>query len=129
MVAKDIMTRDVITASPSLSVKELAMLMIKNQISGLPVADESGKIVGLVSEADIIGKKGKQVQAIMSREVFSVTEDASIEQIAQLMTTHRIKRVPVMNDGRLVGIVSRADIVNTIAMGDNLALHTPVYDL
>jgi CBS domain-containing protein len=129
MVAKDIMTRDVITASPSLSVKELAVLMIKNQISGLPVADESGKIVGLVSEADIIAKKGKQVQAIMSQQVFSVTEETPIEEIAQLMTTQRIKRVPVMNDGRLVGIVSRADIVNTIAMGDNLALHTPVYDL
>jgi CBS domain-containing protein len=123
------MTRDVITARPSLSVKELAMLMVKNQISGLPVSDEAGKIIGLVSEADIIAKKGKNVQAIMSQQVFSVTEETSIEEIAQLMTTHRIKRVPVMNGGKLVGIVSRADIVNTIAMGDNVALHTPVYDL
>jgi CBS domain-containing protein len=129
MVARDIMTRDVITARPSLSVKELAMLMVKNQISGLPVSDEAGKIIGLVSEADIIAKKGKNVQAIMSQQVFSVTEETSIEEIAQLMTTHRIKRVPVMNGGKLVGIVSRADIVNTIAMGDNVALHTPVYDL
>jgi CBS domain-containing protein len=129
MLAKDIMTRDVITASPALSIKELAQLLIKNQISGVPVADEQGKIVGLVSEADIIAKKGKQVQAIMSQQVYSVTEETSVEEIAQLMTTHRIKRVPVMNDGRLVGIVSRADIVNTIAMGENLALHTPVYDL
>jgi CBS domain-containing protein len=129
MVAKDIMTRDVITASPALSVKELAMLLIKNQISGVPVADEHGKIVGLVSEADIIAKKGKQVQAIMSQQIVSVAEEASVEEIAQLMTTHRIKRVPVMNHGRLVGIVSRADIVNSIAMGENLALHTPVYDL
>jgi CBS domain-containing protein len=129
MVARDIMTRDVITASPELAVKELAMLLIKNQISGVPVADEHGKIIGLVSEADLIAKKGKQVQAIMSQQVFSVAEEASVEEIARLMTTHRIKRVPVMNDGKLVGIVSRADIVNTIAMGENLALHTPVYDL
>jgi CBS domain-containing protein len=129
MVARDIMTRDIITASPELSVKELAMLLIKNQISGVPVADENGKIVGLVSEADIIAKKGKQVQAIMSQQVFTVAEEASVEEIAQLMTRHRIKRVPVMNDGKLVGIVSRADIVNTIAMGENFALHTPVYDL
>jgi CBS domain-containing protein len=129
MVAKDIMTRDVITASPALSIKELAMLLIKNQISGVPVADENGRIIGLVSEADIIAKKGKQVQAIMSQQVFSVAEEASVEEIARLMTTQRIKRVPVMNDGKLVGIVSRADIVNTIAMGENLALHTPVYDL
>jgi CBS domain-containing protein len=129
MVAKDIMTRDVITASPALSIKELAQLFIKNQVSGVPVADEQGNIIGLVSEADIIAKKGKQVQAIMSQQVYSVTEDTSVEEIAQLMTTRRIKRVPVMNGGRLVGIVSRADIVNTIAMGENLALHTPVYDL
>jgi CBS domain-containing protein len=129
MVARDIMTRDVITARPSLSVKELAMLMVKNQISGLPVSDEAGKIIGLVSEADIIAKKGKNVQAIMSQQVFSVSEETSVEEIAQLMTTHRIKRVPVMNGAKLVGIVSRADIVNTIAMGDNVALHTPVYDL
>jgi CBS domain-containing protein len=129
MRAKDIMTREVITASPELSVRQLAMLLVKNQISGVPVADEHGEIVGLVSEADIIAKRGKQVQAIMSQKVFSVDEDASIEEIAQLMTTHRIKRVPVMKQGKLVGIVSRADIVNTIAMGENLALHTPVYDL
>jgi CBS domain-containing protein len=129
MVAKDIMTRDVITASPALTVKELAQLLIKNQISGVPVADERGDIIGLVSEADILGKKGKQVQAIMSQRVYSVKEDTSVEEIAQLMTTQRIKRVPVMNGGKLVGIVSRADIVNTIAMGENLALHTPVYDL
>jgi len=129
MQAKDIMTRDVITVSPSLPVKELAMLLIKNQVSGVPVADETGKIIGLVSEADIIAKKGKQVQSIMSEQVFSVSEEASIEEIARLMTTRRIKRVPIMNNGKLVGIVSRADIVNSIAMGDNLALHTPIYDL
>lgn len=129
MQAKDIMTRDVITVGPSLPVKELAMLLIKNQVSGVPVADKTGKIIGLVSEADIIAKKGKQVQSIMSEQVFSVSEEASVEEIARLMTTRRIKRVPVMNNGKLVGIVSRADIVNTIAMGDNLALHTPVYDL
>ena len=129
MQAKDIMTRDVITVSPSLPVKELAMLLIKNQVSGVPVADETGKIIGLVSEADIIAKKGKQVQSIMSEQVFSLSEQASVEEIARLMTTRRIKRVPIMNNGKLVGIVSRADIVNSIAMGDNLALHTPIYDL
>ena len=129
MQAKDIMTRDVITVRPSLPVKELAMLLIKNQVSGVPVADETGKIIVLVSEADINAKKGKQVQSIMSEQVFSLSEEASVEEIARLMTTRRIKRVPIMNNGKLVGIVSRADIVNSIAMGENLALHTPIYDL
>ena len=62
MIAKDIMTRDVITVSPTMTVKKLAMTLIKNQISGAPVADKNGKIVGIVSESDIVAKKGKQVR-------------------------------------------------------------------
>jgi CBS domain-containing protein len=129
MNAKDIMTRDIITVNPSMKVKDLAMTLIKNQISGAPVASKDGKIVGVVSEADIIGKKGKDVRAIMSKKVISVTEDASVEEIAQLMTTHTIKRLPVMNGAAIVGIVSRADIVSAIAQGEHVAIHTPIYDL
>lgn len=129
MNAKDIMTRDIITVSPTMKVKDLAMTLIKNQISGAPVASTDGKIVGVVSEADIIAKKGKDVRAIMSKKVISVTEDASVEEIAQLMTTHAIKRLPVMNAGKIVGIVSRADIVSAIAQGEHIAIHTPIYDL
>jgi CBS domain-containing protein len=129
MIAKQIMTRDVITVNPRLPVKTLAQLLIKNQISGAPVADEKGKIVGVVSEADILAKKGKVVKAIMQGKVISVGEETPVEKMAQLMTTHRIKRLPVMNNGRLVGIVSRADIVNAIALGEHVAVQTPVYDL
>ena len=129
MNAKDIMTRDIITVSPTMKVKDLAMTLIKNQISGAPVASKDGKIVGVVSEADIIAKKGNDVRAIMSKKVISVAEDASVEEIAQLMTTHAIKRLPVMKDGAIVGIVSRADIVSAIAQGHHVAIHTPIYDL
>ena len=129
MNAKDIMTRDIITVSPTMKVKDLAMTLIKNQISGAPVASKDGTIVGVVSEADIIAKKGKDVRSIMSKKVISVAEDASVEEIAQLMTTHAIKRLPVMNEGKLCGIVSRADIVSAIAQGEHVAMHTPVYDL
>jgi len=129
MNAKDIMTRDIITVGPTMSVKSLAMTLIKNQISGAPVAAKNGKIVGVVSEADIIAKKGKDVRAIMSKKVINVSEDASVEEIAQLMTTHAIKRLPVMTNGKLVGIVSRADIVSAIAQGKHIAIHTPIYDL
>jgi len=129
MNAKEIMTRDIITVSPSMKVKDLAMTLIKNQISGAPVANKDGKILGVVSEADIISKKGKDVRAIMSKKVISVTEDATVEQVAQLMTTHAIKRLPVMNGAAIVGIVSRADIVSAIAQGEHVAIHTPVYDL
>lgn len=129
MFAKDIMTRDVITVSPTASIKDLAMTLIKNQISGAPVAGRNGKIIGVVSEADIVAKKGKDVKTIMSKNIISVTEETPVEEIAKLMTTHRIKRLPVMRGSEVVGIVSRADIVNAIALGKHVAIHTPVYDL
>jgi CBS domain-containing protein len=65
----------------------------------------------------------------MSKKVISVAEDTPIEEIAQLMARHKIKRLPVMNENKMVGIVSRADIVNAIAMGKHLTLASPVYDL
>ena len=129
MIAKDIMTREIITVSPNMSVRQVAMTLIKNQISGAPVAGKNGKIVGVVSEADIVGKKGKDVKTIMSKKVISVIEETTVEKVAQLMMTHRIKRLPVMRGDKVVGIVSRADIVSAIAMGKHIALHTPVYDL
>jgi CBS domain-containing protein len=129
MIAKDIMTKDVITVGPTTSVRNLAMILIKNQISGAPVAGRNGKIIGVVSEADIVAKKGKDVKAIMSKKIISVNEETPVEEIAQLMTAHKIKRLPVMRGDRVVGIVSRADIVSAIALGKHVALHTPIYDL
>ncbi len=129
MIAKDIMTKDIITVEPTMTIKKLAMTLIKNQISGAPVTGKNGRIIGVVSEADIVGKKGKDVRAIMSKKIISVQEETAVEEIAQLMTTHKIKRVPVMHDDEVVGIVSRADIVSAIARGEHVAIHTPVYDL
>ena len=129
MFAKDVMTRDIITVSPATTVKNLALLLIKNQISGAPVAGKDGKIVGVVSEADIVAKRGKVVKSIMSKKVIHVAEDTTVETIAQLMTTHVVKRLPVMNGDKLVGIVSRADVVSAIARGEHVAMCTPIYDL
>ena len=77
MIARDIMTRDIVTVKPSTKVKNLAMLLIKNQISGAPVVDKGGKILGIVSEEDIVVKKGKDAKAIMSKKVISVRQDAT----------------------------------------------------
>jgi CBS domain-containing protein len=129
MNAKDIMTRDIITVSPTMSVKNLALALIKNQISGAPVADKNGKLVGVVSEADLIAKNGKDVKSIMSKKIISVSEETSVEEIARLMTAHAIKRLPVMKNDAIVGIVSRADIVSAIAQGQHVAINTPIYDL
>ena len=129
MQAKDIMTRDIITVDPGMTVRSLAQTLIKNQISGAPVAGKNGKILGVVSEADIVAKKGKDVKSIMSKKVISVVEETAVEEIARLMTEQKIKRVPVMRGDEVVGIVSRADIVSAIARGEHVAIHTPVYDL
>jgi CBS domain-containing protein len=129
MIAKDIMTKDIITVAPTMTVKQLANTLIKNQVSGAPVAGKDGKIIGIVSEADIVAKKGKHVKSIMSKNVISIDEETAVEEIAEIMTTHHVKRVPVMRDGKVVGIVSRADIVSAIARGEHVSIHTPVYDL
>ncbi len=129
MIARDIMTKEIITVPATMTVKQLATTLIKNQISGAPVVGAGGKIIGIVSEADIVAKKGKDVRALMSKKVISVAEETTVEEIARVMTTHNIKRVPVMRADEVLGIVSRADIVSAIARGEHVAIHTPVYDL
>jgi len=129
MIARQIMTKEIVTVTPGMTVKSLANTLIKNQISGAPVTGKDGKIIGIVSEADIVANKGKDVKALMSKKIISVVEDTPVEEIAQLMTTHKIKRVPVMRGGKVVGIVSRADIVGAVARGEHISIHTPVYDL
>jgi len=91
------------------------------RISGLPVVDEDSTIIGIVTEADIISKvdrEGLRVADIMSHEVIFVSEETSVSEIAMLLTERKIKRVPIVNDGKLVGIVSRADIVHAVAEGN-----------
>ena len=129
MLAKDIMTKKVITVSPLTTVKDLAKTLTKNDISGVPVADKTGKILGIVSATDIVAKKGEKVKDIMSKDIISVNEEIPVEEIANLFTTHKINRVPVLRGKKLVGIVSRADLVRAIAMGEHIAMHTPIYDL
>ncbi|MDP8923456.1 MAG: CBS domain-containing protein [Chloroflexota bacterium] len=113
--AGEIMTRDVVTARPDMPTEEFATLLAFHNVSGMPVLDEAGTVVGIASEADVIGKRGATVGEIMTPEVVSVTEGTPIERIAALMATRKIKRVPVIVDGVLVGMVSRADIVRALA--------------
>jgi CBS domain-containing protein len=120
MIAKDIMTSNVCTIRPEANAQEAAQLLSQKRISGLPVVNRDGKIIGIVTEADIISKvnrEGLLVADIMSHEVITVDEETSVSEIASLLTQRRIKRVPVVQKGKLVGIVSRADIVNAVAQG------------
>jgi CBS domain-containing protein len=113
--ASEIMTRDVLTARRDMPTEELAALLAFHNVSGMPVLDEASTVIGIVSEADVIGKRGATVGEIMTPEVVSVTATTPIEHIAALMTEKKIKRVPVMAEGALVGMVSRADIVRALA--------------
>ena len=126
MIASDIMTRNVYTTSPEVSVQEVAQLLVQKNISGVPVSNNGGQIIGIVTEADIIGKvsrAGLCVADIMTPELIFVDEETEVGDIAMLLVEHKIKRVPVMRDGELVGIVCRGDIVNAVAQGHVIIRH------
>lgn len=120
MIARDIMTRKVCTIRPEASVQEVAQLLSQKHISGVPVVDANGKMIGILTEADIIGKvnrEGMRVADIMSSNITVVDEETVVSEIAMLLTERKIKRVPVMSGDKLVGIVSRADIIHAVAQG------------
>lgn len=113
--ASEIMSREVVTVNADMLVEDAAKLLAYHNISGMPVEGWDGTVVGIVSEADVIGHIGSTVSDVMTRDVISVGEAASVEEIAALMAERRIKRVPVMADGTVMGMVSRADIVRALA--------------
>lgn len=113
-LARDVMGSPLIWTSPRTTVKELAELLAFHNISGVPVI-EDGRLVGIVSEADVIGKRGQTVGEIMTRQVVSVREDDSLETVAQLLAAHRIKRVVVRRGEEAIGVISRADIIRALA--------------
>jgi CBS domain-containing protein len=144
---REIMQTDVITANPDTTVGELADILARNKISGVPVVDGQGRVLGMVSEADIILQDadlhfpyyiqflemviylqsvhkfeervrksiGSKVTEIMSDEVVSVSPDATVRETATLMAARDLNRLPVIENARLVGIVTRGDIVRAIA--------------
>ncbi|HZO74721.1 MAG TPA: CBS domain-containing protein [Ktedonobacteraceae bacterium] len=115
MQVKDVMTTNVVTVNEGQSVKQAASLMARHHISGLPVVNDDGMVVGIVSEFDVIGKQGQQVKDIMTGGLISVTQDTDLEDVAHILVHQNIKRLPVLDQGKLVGIVSRGDLVREVA--------------
>lgn len=117
LLARDVMTTEVVTVPPSMTMQELARLLAERHISGVPVVDHMGRVVGIVSEADILSRRqGEEtVRAIMTTDVVAVAEEESVHEIALLLWMKRINRVPVLRQGELVGIVSRTDLVKALA--------------
>jgi predicted transcriptional regulator len=112
---KDVMNTKVITFDQDLGVGEVADRLARAHITGAPVTDPEGHVVGIVSEVDVFTKKGKKVSDIMSRHVISIGEETGIEEAARLLADQRIRRLPVMAQGRMVGLISRSDILEFFA--------------
>jgi CBS domain-containing protein len=147
LTARDIMHAEVVTIGPDATVRELADLLAQHRISGVPVVDTEGAVVGIVTEGDVILQDaelhfphyiqfldstiylesvrkfeerfrktfGNKVADVMSTEVVTVSPDATIHELTTLMADNEVNRLPVVDEGRLVGIITRGDIVSAIA--------------
>ena len=116
MKAEDVMTTRVITVTENQTKQQAARLLSQHRISGLPVINTDNVVVGVVTEYDIISKEGQSVGDIMSHGVISVTPQTDLEEVSHILVNERIKRLPVLDQGRLLGIVSRADLVREVAL-------------
>lgn len=112
----DVMTTNVITISAHQTRQQAARLLSQHRISGLPVVNDEHGVIGVVTEYDVISKEGQTVGEIMTRGVISVTPDTDLDDVSHLLVHERIKRLPVLDHGKLVGIISRADLVREVAM-------------
>jgi len=128
MYAREIMTREVITVSPDDTVRQLARVLTEGGISGAPVLDADRNVVGIVSEADVVSKRGSLVKDVMGRRVVAVEEDDTVEKVCCVLSDHSINRAPVLRNGELVGIITRTDVVRAIAAGSLNTDLTPTSD-
>ena len=145
MRAIDVMATAVVAARPDMTVRDAAEMLADYRISGMPVVDAQGNLVGVITEGDLlrraeIGTEGRRrswwldliastrglaseyvkehsrlVSEVMTTDVITVAEETPLAEIAELMERHRIKRVPVMREGRMTGLISRANLIRALA--------------
>ena len=111
LLARDIMTREVATVSADMPVTAVSSLLHEQQVTSAPVVDEHGHVLGIVSELDVLSRPGLTAGAVMSTRVISVSEATDLDEVVQLFSNERIRSVPVLSEGRLVGVVSRGDLL------------------
>jgi CBS-domain-containing membrane protein len=143
MIVADVMTRNCITIAPDATVEEAVNLMLSRHISGLFVVDKTGDLAGVITEGDLLRRdelgternrpwwlrllasparqaadftqaNGRHVRDVMTEDVLTVAQDAPLEEVVATMEKHRIKRLPVTADGKVVGVVSRADLLRAL---------------
>jgi CBS domain-containing protein len=147
MNARDVMSKPVVSVHPDTPAREIARLLLDKRISAVPVVDDDGAALGIVSESDLIRpeRAGREAwrqswleifaegeplapellawlqsqshsaRAVMSVPAITVSEDTELDEVARVLVTHRIKRVPVVRDGRVTGIVARDDLLRALA--------------
>jgi len=150
MLAKDIMTKEVITVRPDEKVEKAARILVENKISGIPVVDDNQHVVGIITEKDLMIKASElkvpfyltlfdsiiflenpirfnnnikkytasNVKEAMTAKVFAVEEDASVSEVVDTMQRHEINRVPVLRHGKLIGIITRNDVLKSLVKID-----------
>lgn len=120
ITAREIMTEDVVTTSPESTLEEAIDLLLLQEISGLPVTDHDGHLVGIVTEFALLGivydEKIRQepVSKHMTTDVLTIDADDPISKIADLCIVHRVRRVPVMENGRIIGLIARRDVLRKL---------------
>jgi Predicted transcriptional regulator, contains C-terminal CBS domains len=112
---KEVMTTKVVSFREDTPVEEIALTLTTKRITGGPVIAADGHVVGIVSETDVFSKKGKVARDIMSQHVITVSEDTGIDEAARLLVGERIRRVPVVKRGKMVGLLSRSDVLDFFA--------------
>jgi CBS domain-containing protein len=144
MNASDVMVCDVVTVGPEDAVSKAVQLLVDHDISALPVVDGERRVIGILSEADLLHREkigtekhrtwwleavtppsllaldyakshGRRVAELMSEDIISANEDTPLSELANILEKHRIKRVPILKDGKLVGIVSRSNLIQALA--------------
>jgi CBS domain-containing protein len=154
MKASDVMVSPVVTVKPSASVKEVAKIFLERRISAVPAVDDQGKLVGIVSEGDLMHRAeagterkhswwlwgligyetlaseyvkahARKVADVMTRHVITATPDTPLHEIATLLEKNAIKRVPIVKDGKVVGVVSRANLIQAVASAHDEAENPP----
>jgi CBS domain-containing protein len=120
LTAGAIMTPDLVTVRPEDSIDRAIELLLREQISGLPVVDGDGRLVGVITEFALLAVaydrrvKNHKVSNHMTRELITVEVDDPISRVADLCIVHRVRRVPVMQGGRLVGVIARRDVLRAL---------------
>src|ERR1700691_1857712 len=148
------MTRRVVTITPETTLLAAAKLMLEHRVGGLPVLDAAGRIIGVFSESDLLREEGEEgspwldimvgqdekpaaslqldrrkVADIMTRQLVTIAPDASIAEACRLLHDHRLRRLPVVESDKVVGMIARADLVRAVAVSAEKASPAPMRDI